>query len=329
DENQEYVIREGCRSIGSAIDQEVNLLASNLGILSVIPYELRGPNFTLERLEEVIDYEMSYQERDIIILVYVGHGFREPYAADPYPNLYFGSYEHSVNFRDIEERIHEKSPSILMNIVVACNVEITDHSVPPPYEGDNTPPSVVTLKGSKRLPQVYEGLFAEEPNMTKVVNLFSAEPNYYTFIGSDGGIFFNEILYTFREVLGGKLYGSWQEVCQTIRQRTTLRSENKGMKQLPMCSYVSRFNPVTVPLPPERRWLQPSACELAAKDLRRTQREQLRDLRRLHRDRMREARRNGQPRAERKLLAQQQRVEYENRKLRQVQAYQRQLLACR
>ncbi|MEL6660779.1 MAG: hypothetical protein AAFR36_30220, partial [Bacteroidota bacterium] len=95
-ENHDYVIREGCRSIGFGIDQEVSLLAANLGILSVIEYDLTGPNFSLRRLDQVLDYEMAYQERDIVIFAYVGHGFRDPGSPSPYPNLYFRTYDQSV-----------------------------------------------------------------------------------------------------------------------------------------------------------------------------------------------------------------------------------------
>lgn len=327
-ENHDYIIREGCRSIGFGIDQEVHLLAANLGILSVIEYDLSGPNFTLKRLDEVLNYEMSYQERDIVIFAYVGHGFRDPGTASPYPNLYFRSYQESVNFGDIMERIQDKNPSLLLNIVVACNVTITDHSVPPPYQSINMPPEVVSLPKAGRFGTIYQGLFADEPGVTKTVNLFSAEQENYTFISNDGGIFFNEILYTLQEVLGGAPYNSWAEICTTISNRTISRSERKGMQQKPLCEYSVRLSPITVPASRSRSLFEPSACELAARDLRKNQRDQLRDLRRQHREGMRSARSGNQSRAARRLLAQEQRVQYENRKLRHEKEYQRHLQQC-
>lgn len=329
-ENHDYVIREGCRSIEFGIDQEVNLLAANLGILSVIEYDLTGPNFSLRRLDEVLNYEMSYQERDIVIFAYVGHGFRDPGSASPYPNLYFRTYDQSVNFAEVQERIQDKNPSLLINIVVACNVTVKDYNTPPPYQSVNAAPEVVTLPKSGRSGRIYQGLFADEPGVTKVVNLFSAEREYYTFISNDGGIFFNEILYTFQEVLGGQPFNSWSDICATISRRTIARSERKGMAQRPLCEYAIRLTPVMVPGETTSRSLfVPSACELAARDLRRKQRDQLRQLRRLHRDNMRQARRNNDDRNTRRLLAQEQRVEYENRKLRHEKEYQRHLQLCR
>lgn len=328
DENHDYVIREGCRSIGFGIDQEVHLLAENLGILSVIEYNLSGPNFSLERLDEVLNYEMSYQERDIVIFAYVGHGFRDPGTQSPYPNLYFRSYQQSVNFEEIQERIQEKNPSLLLNIVVACNATVTDRSVPPPYQSINTPPEVVTLPKAARYGTIYQGLFADEPGVTKVVNLFSAEKENYTFISNDGGIFFNEILYTLQEVLGGAPYNNWGDICQTISSRTIARSERKGIQQQPRCEYILRLAPVSVSGNRSHSLFDPTACQLAARDLRKNQRDQLRQLRRQHRDNMRTARRNGDAKAQRRLLAQEQRVQFENRKLRHEKEYQRHLQQC-
>ncbi|PSR15044.1 MAG: hypothetical protein DA408_16340 [Bacteroidetes bacterium] len=327
-ENHDYVIREGCRSIGFGIDQEVQLLAVNLGILNVIEYEISGPRFNLKKLDGVLDYEMAYQERDIVIFVYVGHGFRDPGSSSPYPNLYFSSYQESVNFAEIQERIQDKNPSLLINIVVACNVTVTDQSVPPPYQFVNGPPEVASLPKAGRSVRAYQQLFADEPSVCKVVNLFSAEREYYTFLSNDGGIFFNEILYTFQEVLGGEAYRNWGEVCTTIADRTVMRSERLGMKQKPLCEYALRLSPVAVAAPRSRSLFEPSPCELEARDLRQNQRAQLHDLRRLHRDNMRDARRTGDDRNARRLLAQEQRVEYENRKLRHEKEYQRHLQLC-
>lgn len=327
-ENHDYTIREGCRSIGFGIDQEVQLLAANLGILSVIEYNVSGPNFGLKRLDEVINYEMSYQERDIIIFVYIGHGFRDSGSSSPYPNLYFSSYDQSVNFAEIKEQIEDKNPSLLLNIVVACNVTVTDMSVPPPYQSINTVPEVVALPKSTRSDMAYRGLFADEPGVTKVVNLLSSDREYFTFISNDGGLFFNEILYTFQEVLAGQVYGSWSEVCATISRRTAARAEHKGMKQKPLCEYALRLSPITVPANRSRNLFDPSACELAGRGLRHNQRRQLRELRRQHREFMRNARRQGKDRASRRLLAQEQRVEFEDRKLRHEKEYQRHLQNC-
>lgn len=327
-ENADYVIREGCRSVGFGIDREVQMLASSLGILNVIEYNVSGPNFNLAHLDQVIDYDMAYQERDIVIFVYVGHGFRDPLGESAYPNFYFNSYDQSVNFLDIQERIQDKNPSLLLNIVVACNVTVTDLSVPPPFESINIAPEVVQLPGVQRFGAAYEGLFAEEQGMTKVVNLFSADKEFYTFISNDGGIFFNEILYTLQEALSGRLASGWSEICATIADRTVQRSTVKGLEQQPLCEYALRLSPLTVRPEAGRGWLAPSPCAQAARRMRDDQKDELRTLRRSHREAMRNFRDSDAGRAQRRLLAQTQRVEYETRKLRHEKEYQRQLLPC-
>lgn len=326
-ENPDYILREGCRSIGYGIDQEIRMMANNLGILNVIEYDLSGPNFNLKRLDHVLNYEMSYLERDIVIFVYVGHGFRDPESTNPYPKLYFNGYDKSVDFVEIQERIQDKNPSLLLNIIIACNVTVTDQDEPPPYESINSAPEMVTLKAG-RAGSAYEQLFADEPGVSKVVNLFSADQEYYTFISNDGGVFFNEILYTFQEALGGRSFSGWQDICTTIATRTATRSSIKGILQKPLCEYTIRLSPIEVPTRRGKTLLSLSACELSARNIRQNQRKQLRSLRRVHRSNMRDARRAHEDKGSRRLLAQEQRVEYENSKLRHEKDYQRRLQEC-
>jgi hypothetical protein len=165
--------------------------------------------------------------------------------------------------------------------------------------------------------------------MTKVIDLISADREYYTFLSLDGGIFFNEILYTFQEAMGGYPYHGWQEICSTIASRTEERSLRKGMQQKPVCQYNVRLSPVVLPAPRTASLFEPSPCKMAARDLRQLQRDQLRQLRRQHRQNMREARRSSINRPDRRLLSQEQRVEYESQKLRHEKEYQRRLLQCR
>ncbi|MEZ4983930.1 MAG: hypothetical protein R2795_02640 [Saprospiraceae bacterium] len=328
--NHDYIIREGCRSIGFGIDKEVDMLAAHLGIFNVLTYDVSGDNFSLAQLDKVLDYDMAYQERDIVIFVYVGHGFQEAGSPYPYPTLYFNNYDQSVNFSEIMERLQDKNPSVLMNVVVACNTLVTDFSTPPPYESTNVAPVVATLPKAGRMHNAYSSLFEEEAGVSKVINLFSADENYYTFLSADGGIFFNEILYTLQEVLSGRIAGGWQEVCDAIEERTAERSRNLGMQQQPLCEYVIRLS--TVPVYGEalgRSFLAPTPCQRQAKNLRQEQKEELRQLRRMHREAMRAARHADADKNTRRLLAQEQRVAYESKKLLHEKEYQRQLLACR
>lgn len=327
-ENPDYILREGCRSIDYGIQQEVRLIANNLGIDNIIEYNLSGPNFNMERLDKVLNYEMSYLERDIVILVYVGHGYREEGSLSPYPKLYFNAYDQSVDFIDIQERIMDKNPSLLMNIVIACNVTLEDQSIPPPFESINAPPSLVTLPKSGRILSAYQQLFADQKEVGKIINLFSAQEEYYTFISKDGGIFFNEVLYAFQEALGGKPFNGWQDLCATIEKRSISRSELKGIQQKPLCEYSIRMAPVEV-LPPQRfSLLQSDPCVVAVRSVRKEQRQNLRSLRRIHRENLQAAKKEQKSKAERKLLAQEQRVEYENLKLRHEKEYQRRLQQC-
>lgn len=328
DASPEYVIREGCRSIGYGIDQEVALMKDKLGILNVIEYTISGSNFSRERLDEVLEYDMEYMERDIVVLVYVGHGFRPPGSDSPFPSLYFNGYEEAIDFGEVQELILEKNPSLLLSIVIACNVTQADPSLPPPYLGDNEAPPVVTLqrKGLRRT-EPYWQLFADQPGVTKCIDLISADREYYTFLSRDGGIFFSEVLYTFQEVFTDLSYSSWDAICSDISERTQLRSQERGLAQQPVCRYYVRMNPVVVPARVEAVRSR-SYCKDQLRDLRRDQRQALRDLRRTHRQQLRQLRQEGGRAEARQLLGRQHRAELANWKLQHAQEYHRGLQHC-
>ncbi|MEM9836596.1 MAG: caspase family protein [Bacteroidota bacterium] len=324
--NQNFTISEGCRSIDYGIEQEIQLMQFHLGITNVQYYDVAGINFSRDRLREVLDYELSYQERDIIILVYAGHGYREPQSQSRFPKLYFNNYAQAMEFDELRMALIQKNPSLLINMVVACNVTQIDHSVPPPYLEDGTPPPVATLtpKGT-RAKEAYYRMFADQSGYTKVLDFLSADKDYYTFMTRDGGIFFSEILYAFQEVFSDRTLTTWQQVCRTISERTVYRSKERNMTQLPFCSYeifLSQAAEVTV-----GNGIPPTVCVSNAKNLRRNQRKELKQLRRLHRQQMRSL--PDRNREQRRLLSAQQRSERANMKLQHEQNYQRHLASCR
>lgn len=328
--NENPVLRDGARSVEYGLDQEIRFLQDRLGILNVIEYEISGREFSRERLDEVIEYEMEYLERDIVVVLYVGHGYRPVASTGVHPHLYFGDYTSSIDFAEVQDRILEKNPSMLLNIVLACNATQTNFALPPPFEPDNVAPPIVTLKApGVRRTEPYLQLFADQAGYTKVVDLISSDREYYTFLASDGGIFFNEIRYTFQWIFGDTAPRSWVEVCDRIKDKTIERSVARGLQQQPFCSYTVWRNPVTVevkdlPTKAEAR----RACAQQLRSLRKQQRQALKDLRRQHREQERAARQAGQPRDERRLQNRQHRVELEQLKLRHQQAYLRQRQQC-
>ncbi len=328
DNNPNYTIREGCRSINFGIDQEIELIRHHLGVLNVWEYNIRGSRFDRDRIDEVLDYELEYQERDIVILVYVGHGFRRPGSQDPLPQLYFNGYSDALALSDIQQRILERSPSLLISVVVACNVTQQDNTQPPPYLGDNEAPPIVSMKGVMRSVRPYYELFAEQDGLTKVIDLISADKEYYSFLSRDGGIFFNEVLYSFREVFTNQLLADWNTVCDYVMNRTTGRSAERGLRQRPFCRYYLQMNPIRV-MVSDHQTHRPSYCRQSLQGLRKQQRQELRDLRRRHRAQMRALRQQGVDRTQRRLLGREQRVEVETRKLQHEQIYARQWQQCR
>lgn len=159
---------------------------------------------------------MFYQERDIVIFVYVGYGFCDVNFFSFYFNFYFRVYEQLINFVEIQECIQEKNFSFLVNIVVVCNVIVMDYNMLLFYQLVNVVFEIVILFKAGCLGVIYQGFFVDELGVIKVVNFFSVDCEYYIFILNDGGIFFNEILYIFQEVLGGQFFNNWSDICVMI-----------------------------------------------------------------------------------------------------------------
>lgn len=324
--NGNFTISEGCRSIDYGIDQEIQLMKFHLGITDIHYYDVSGTNFSRERLQRVLDYELEYQERDIILLVYAGHGFRELQSESRFPKLYFNNYAQAIEFDELRMALVQKNPSLLINMVVACNVTQLDQTAPPPFLEDGTPPPFATLTPkSMRKTEPYLRLFADQGGYTKVLDFLSADKEYYTFMTRDGGIFFSEILYSFQEIFNDQTYKSWSDVCKTVSERTISRSQQRNMPQLPYCSYeIFLSNPVEVTV---GTGLPPDVCISNTKSLRKFQRQELKTLRRDHRTQMRSLPRGS--REQKRLLAAQHRSERAKLQLQHEQNYQRQLASCR
>ncbi|PHI21119.1 hypothetical protein CEQ90_03595 [Lewinellaceae bacterium SD302] len=333
DNSENYIVSEGARSIDYGIDRKVEQIRQQLGISTVHYYQISGSNFTRDKLNEVMEYELSYQERDIILLVYAGHGYRMPGSTSVYPKLYFNSYGDGLEMEDLRLALLQKNPSLLINIVVACNVTQYDLSAPPPAPTDGNPPPVASLyppattRSSRALVNSWHHLFIDSPGYTKVVDLFSSDRENFTFISRDGGIFFSELLYTFHEIFAGGNFRDWNEVCNNIVRRTNYRSQERQLTQQPFCRF-ELFISATVEV--EEEPLSPSECRRIARTVRREQKREMKELRRYHRNQVNGLSRSiGDYRQQKSLLVARQKQEKANLRLTHLQNYQRSLVGCR
>ncbi|MEO0627834.1 MAG: hypothetical protein AAFY91_12650 [Bacteroidota bacterium] len=324
------VIADGCRSIEYGLEQEINLMRDHLGITDIHYYDVSGIDFRREQLEKVLTHDIQYQERDIIVLLYAGHGYREANSVSDYPKLYLNGYGEAMEFDEIRDRLIKMNPSVLINMVIACNVTQLDQSVPPDYkaEGNSPPIAALTPKAPRRF-EPYHRLFADQTGYTKVVDLVSARPEKFTFLTREGGIFFSEILFAFYEIFTDQTLINWDQICQRIEQQTYERSIDQGLSQQPICRYnifmATDRSPIVRPENPSLV----VNCANNLRQLRRTQRVELKELRRKHRRDMRELRNTGGDRNARRLLAATHRRERAEMMERHEQKYQRDRLACR
>lgn len=326
DNSPTYLIREGCRSIDYGVQREVDRVKDALGISNVHYYRLNGLNFNRESLEFVVDYQLSYQERDIIIFVYTGHGFRDAGSPNQLPKLYFNGYDSAMEGDELRLRLVEKNPSLLLNIVIACNAVQRDHRVAPGQPEDDEP-GQNRLAGSQQNPRAYEILFADQPGFTKVIDLVSSDREFETYISRDGGIFFSEVLYAFEEVFVDQRLSNWDAVCNYIKDQTLLRTANRQLPQKPYCAYnifrAMADAPVVITATDYPAGLV--NCRKSARELRKEQRQDLKALRRRHRTEIAGL----SSRNERRLTGSRQDTEMARMKYVHLQDYQRQLESCK
>ncbi|MEM6396984.1 MAG: hypothetical protein AAF741_11615 [Bacteroidota bacterium] len=324
------VIVDGCRSIDYGLEQEINLMRDNLGITDIHYYDVSGIDFRRGRLEEILEHDIQYQERDIIVLLYAGHGYREPGSNSDFPKLYLTGYQEAIEFDSIRDRLVKMNPSVLINMVIACNVTQEDQTTPPEYMAEgNSPPIALLTPKAPRLFQPYHRLFADQDGYTKVIDLISARPERFTYLTPQGGIFFSEILFAFYEIFTDQTLVNWDQICQRIEQQTYERSIEQGLNQQPICRYniflATNRSPIIKPEIPG----PVVNCSVTLRKLRRTQKAELKALRRKHRQAMKELKRNGGDRNNRRLLAATHRREKAEIMERHEQNYQRDRQGCR
>lgn len=326
DNSPTYLIREGCRSIDYGVQREVDRVQNALGISNVHYYRLNGINFNRASLDFVIDYQLAYQERDIIIFVYVGHGFRDAGSPNQLPKLYFNGYDTSLEGDELRLRLIEKNPSLLINLVVACNAVQRDHRVAPGQPQDDGP-TENRLSAAPRNRESYETLFSDQPGFTKVIDLASSDREYETYLSRDGGIFFSEVLYAFEEVFVDQRLTSWPAICSYIRDQTVLRTNNRQLPQKPYCAYsvFRAMQDAPIVITAAEYPAGPINCKKAAKALRKIQRKELKALRRRHRSETAAI----PDKAGRKLAGTRQKQEVAQMKYVHLQDYQRKESACK
>lgn len=326
DNSPTYLIREGARSIDYGVQREVDRMQQALGISDVHYYRLNGQYFNREALEFVIDYQLAYQERDIIIFVYTGHGFRDAGSNNQLPKFYFNGYHDALDGDELRIRLLEKNPSVLINLVIACNSVQSDHRVAPGQPQDEGP-TQNRLASVPVQERPYHTLFSDQQGYTKVIDLISSDREYETFLSRDGGIFFSEVLYALQEVFGDERLTSWTGICSYIRDQTLLRTTERGLRQQPYCAYnvFRSIDDQTITITAVDYQSGPMNCLAAGKELRKEQRSELKDLRRRHRQEMRLVK----GRDDRQLAIARQRQEVGRMKYVHLQAYQRRISACK
>lgn len=321
-----YLIREGARSIDYGVQREVDRMQKALGISDVHYYHLSGQHFSREALDFVVDYQLAYQERDIIIFVYTGHGFREAGSASQFPKFYFNGYDNAMDGDELRVRLLEKNPSLLINLVIACNSVQTNRQTAPGQPQD-IGPTGSRLASVPVQDRPYHTLFSDQPGFTKVIDLVSSDREYETFLSRDGGIFFSEVLYALQEVFADERLTTWPGICNYITEQTLQRTKDRGLRQKPYCAYnVWRsIDKETITITAVDYRSGPVNCRAAGRALRKGQRAELKTLRRRHRQEMRFVR----DRSERKLAIARQRQEVGKMKYVHLQAYQRKVEACK
>lgn len=249
--NYEATLQNAAQVMDYEIDMEVRLLADKMGIFkeNVHTYDLSGKRFCKDSLQWVVEMDMTYCKNDIVILVYLGHGFRSKDNWTDYPELYLGNFDESVYFYDLLMDIIDKKPSVVLSIVNACNNDIGITTRPP-----QTPTTdfgsdyVVASVSGERQTRRYEELFKMQgENQAVSIEFISARKGDVSYISREGGIFFREVMNSFRKHLSKNYSIVWNDILEESERVTTKQTQDQlNRTQQPQCQRNFYFHPQEV-----------------------------------------------------------------------------------
>ncbi|MCP4438318.1 MAG: hypothetical protein GY810_05175 [Aureispira sp.] len=314
--NYSPIIRQASVSISRRVDQEVDALMHNLGILTVHNYHITGYNFTPEYLAEVVEEDMMYCEGDIVMIVYVGHGFQSIENTTQYPQFYMGgSTKNSVYYTDLLMDIIDKKPSVVLSIVNACNDEIGEYTYAPKTPTRNQYVVHAAPKYNNRRSARYRELFKPQSSyMATVIEFFSSKEGQATYVMPDGGIFFNEAIDALQLYLSSAYAVVWSDIFTTVSKKTIQKSLNEIDEiQMPICQVQYYMHPDDVH-DGTSRVRKRSAKAQKLYQWRQDKKAMLKRQRKEDRAAMYNARQNGQSLRERRALAKSQKQNLRRKK---------------
>ncbi|WP_052600180.1 caspase family protein [Aureispira sp. CCB-QB1] len=248
-------------AIEKKFDRQVKEISIMLGIVDIKEHNLMGNNFTEDQINHVIDDELKYSKGDIIIVVYLGHGYRENWQReDSYPILFLGKGVNTFRYSDLLDDILSNKPSVVISILNTCNALIPGYQNHPQIAGepDGSIGSKMKfydghkdLNNSSLFWQILLAPLKQEkhkPYITKCIDFISSAPNSYANIDKNGGIFFKYLA----ETIDNYLY-SYKENYTWESMKSEVESVTK--KQI---SYAIRMDP-------ERIKKQVPVCRITTK----------------------------------------------------------------
>lgn len=307
--NDNSTIRQAAISVNSKIDEEIKLLADRIGIYEsgIHNYEIVGENFKREELEKVISYDLRYCYRDIVFLVYLGHGYRSQYNNSKFPELkLLDSYDkyNTLNVNDILLDIYKARPSYVISIVIACNDEISDFTEQPKSFNISSPNISTYLSNNSQLRKTsrYIDLFGKiYDNQTTSILLVGSQKGGLTVITPNGGFFFNSIFNTLDNYLAKSEKIIWDDLLTDIRNNTISEAKQYGITQSPICYINYSLFEITIPGKTTiyKMVIRRNKEERKTmKELKQKQRQELSQLRKKHDSEIKSAKKQGKKRRE-------------------------------
>lgn len=257
----EYVFRENAKVVSSRMDKEVADLSTKLGGYQIVNYELFNDKFNKNSILQEIE-NMSCT-KDIVIVVYFGHGYRSQVNKTPYPDLYLQNFDNSVNFGVILEKLKLKKPSFILSSVTACQQSIFDFNQPIPYDfmiddykTFTAAPIVYDVRQTERYNDLFKRPEYKDYQTVSVEFIACSEGEFaYVDLAYNGGYFFEEFINAIQNGLVQKNKSTWTSIAEDVNKRTVARSQNehKGI-QHPFCliNLITADNKAIVTRVPEK-----------------------------------------------------------------------------
>lgn len=154
---------------------------------------------------------LEFEEDDVVIFYYSGHGYRtQSKEGNPWPNLYFSIVDEGIDLSLIRDVLEEKNPRFLIVMADVCNSFVPDDFAPPLIQKlwfNGVDENIIEAN--------YLSLFKETEG---TLLISSSEIGEYSWGTNSGGLFTVAFLQNLQKTVKNNDYPEWEMILDQTAQ---------------------------------------------------------------------------------------------------------------